>query len=378
MDRPLLSTSSGWRCGYLGDGQPRRRLDHRRGHHRHLGRGRGAQWLAECPRGRDGSTSCRPCLDRPSRCGSRCSSRCAILGGVGASRAVVDGFFRDAALTMPHHGHDGVPAVDGRLGDQVGRRLGAQLGRPTRTARRLADAVGGAGCCTGRRWVFRIWSSSCAGPRCGEFAFEDSAAVALRGAVFAAPHGRGSACSPTRAWAAPPGILLGHQLRQPVGHRRRRAGRGGSRAGPVAWVLVGHPAVPGVAVGAETAGARPAVVPIWALAARHELSASLRSAGSCSSPLFFSEVLILTGGFLGGRGSATAAALLGVGSLGLAGVLVEGTPSRGRTDISTRSSAAPDGRRAWASPWPCCALLAVAAPFLPGMHPADLLSAGLP
>ena len=73
------------------------------------------------------------------------------------------------------------------------------------------------------------------------------------------------------------------------------------------------------------------------LRANPALAASMGlSLGSLSglppSPLFFSEVLILMGGFMGGHTimAAIAALLLSLGFLGLAQVLVEGLLARGR------------------------------------------------
>jgi hydrogenase-4 component F len=115
-----------------------------------------------------------------------------------------------------------------------------------------------------------------------------------------------------------------------------------------------------------------------ALAAEMSLSLATLS-GLPPSPLFFSEVLILMGGFLSGHAVAAsfAALLLALGFLGLARVLVEGLLSRGRS----RRPAAVIGARVVArlgvAVAVLLALLAVAAPFLPGTQLVHILSAGL-
>ena len=116
-----------------------------------------------------------------------------------------------------------------------------------------------------------------------------------------------------------------------------------------------------------------------ALAAGMSLSLATLS-GLPPSPLFFSEVLILMGGFLGGHvlAATLAALLLALGFLGLARVLVEGLLSRGRTKHLDVVVGARTVGALGIAVAVLLALLAVVAPFLPGTQLVHLVSAGLP
>ncbi|MHB0980134.1 MAG: proton-conducting transporter transmembrane domain-containing protein [Thermoleophilia bacterium] len=111
------------------------------------------------------------------------------------------------------------------------------------------------------------------------------------------------------------------------------------------------------------------------------MSLSLASlSGLPPSPLFFSEVLILMGGFMSGHtlSAAAAALLLSLGFLGLAQSLVEGLLARGR---STRSGAVRGAREVkWIGMVSAVvlALLALAAPWLPDSVVVHSLAGVLP